>query len=104
MAKDGSLLGVSRWTGPLCWEGFCARNLDMTGECWLWRWRLHKSGYAYAWFNGREGRLHRLVYEHLVGPLNGLHLHHDCPNLHCCNPEHLIPMTQADHMRECHRG
>jgi len=41
---------------------------------------------------------HRFAYETLVGPIpEGHHLHHTCEHRGCVNPEHLEPLTPADH-------
>lgn len=44
---------------------------------------------------------HRWFYETLVGPIEtDLHLHHTCENPGCVNPEHLVPLTPAEHNQE----
>lgn len=43
--------------------------------------------------------VHRFVYETLVGPIpDGMVLHHECETPACCNPAHLTPMTNGDHI------
>lgn len=43
-------------------------------------------------------RVHRFVYETLVGPIpDDHHLHHKCQTKACCNPAHLEPLTAAEH-------
>ena len=70
-------------------------RIDAGGDCWLWTGSLSKKGY---------GRLagkyaHRLVWESLVGPLNGSHLDHRCLNKPCVNPDHLEPVTPRENWR-----
>jgi hypothetical protein len=66
------------------------------GPCWLWgRW-CHPSGYGGISKHGHWVAVHRLVYEMLVGPIpEGLTLDHLCRVRHCCNPQHLEPVTCA---------
>lgn len=68
------------------------------GGCWQWTGYLH-GGY------GRYGRgpgtrlAHRIIYEHLVGPVpKGLDLDHLCRNRGCVNPEHLEPVTHRENV------
>jgi hypothetical protein len=50
--------------------------------------------------NRNPVRVHRWVYELLVGPIpKDHHLHHECENTRCVNPEHLTPLTPGDHRR-----
>lgn len=43
-------------------------------------------------------RVHRVVYETLVGPIpEGHHVHHKCRKKFCCNPEHLEAVSPSDH-------
>jgi hypothetical protein len=48
-----------------------------------------------------DGRYHyRIEYEKVHGPLSpGVILHHRCDNPRCVNVEHLIPMTQSEHLK-----
>lgn len=44
--------------------------------------------------------VHRMVYEAKNGALGkGLVLHHECGTKGCINPDHLTPMTRAEHIR-----
>lgn len=77
------------------------RMLDRTGECWLWTGYVRADGYAVRSVraDGRVGAkyVHRLAYEYFVGPIpEGLTLDHLCRVRHCCNPEHLQPVTSAE--------
>lgn len=63
--------------------------------CWLWEGHLNHGGYGLASIDGKQRRLHRVAYELLVGPIpDGLVLDHLCRVRHCCNPEHLEPVTR----------
>lgn len=67
----------------------------MTTACIIWTGAIH-DGYPMI---GRR-RAHRVAYEQVYGQLrNDLVLHHTCDHKACVNPDHLEPMTQAEHMR-----
>lgn len=41
---------------------------------------------------------HLVMYRALVGPVpRGLQLHHTCEHPPCCNPDHLEPLSPAEH-------
>jgi hypothetical protein len=68
-------------------------SIDERG-CWLWTGRMNRNGYGRAYWYGKEPVVHRLVYEILIGQIpKGLVLDHLCRVRHCCNPEHLEPVT-----------
>lgn len=71
------------------------------GGCWLWQGYVQTRtwGYGTVKWRGEMGYVHRVVYQLLVGAVPaGMHLHHrpSCPK-HCANPDHLQPVTQAEH-------
>ena len=65
--------------------------------CWIWGGALSgKNGnqYGNVRFNGKSRRVHRVVYELLVGPIpDGLDLDHLCRMGVCSNPQHLEAVT-----------
>lgn len=62
--------------------------------CWLWE-AGQSQGYGYVWLKGQMLRVHRVVYELLVGHIpRRLELDHKCRVRCCCNPEHLEPVTK----------
>lgn len=91
------------------------------GPCWLWPGALTGTGYGKA-KPGPEGgtwTVHRVTYEHMVGPIpDGLDLDHtchtaDCPepepcsHRRCANPAHLEPVTRRTNLgrgKHNHRG
>ena len=71
--------------------------------CWLYPGYLDRNGYARLRVRTPDGyrmlRVHRMIYEHLVGPIpEGLELHHRCETPACCNPAHLEPVTHRDNL------
>lgn len=64
------------------------RSLDT--ECWLFRCRTDKDGYALIEAGGKTHRGHRLSWESLVGPIpEGYDLDHLCRERSCLRPLHL---------------
>src|SRR5216684_84326 len=77
----------------------CAPTTLETG-CREWRWDNDGAGYGRAVLNGKRQRLHRLVYENLVGPIPaGSHIHHRCENRACANIEHLELVSPMEHRK-----
>jgi|HubBroStandDraft_6_1064221.scaffolds.fasta_scaffold00134_11 hypothetical protein len=71
------------------------------GPCWLW---LGHTLRGYGLFNVSTGRrrAHRVLYEHINGPVpDGLGLDHLCRVRACVNPAHLEPVTNQENQ---HRG
>lgn len=67
--------------------------------CWQWCGTDNGHGYGLVWDGHQSMAAHRYVWLTLrVEPIDGLVLHHECGNKGCVNPDHLTPMTQADHM------
>lgn len=80
-------------------EGRLGRLIEpQPNGCWLYRGGL-SAGYGYASEHDRTIIVHRFVYETLVGPIPpDAVLHHTCETKACCNPAHLTPMLNGDHV------
>ena len=75
-------------------ENFVDRRPD---GCWLWTAAISDTGYGSIWNGDRIVNVHKWAYEHFVGPVaEGLQLDHLCRVRHCCNPEHLEPVTPRE--------
>ncbi len=75
------------------------RTVEGPGGCWIWQGATD-SGYARANIGRRNYRVHRLLYEAIVGPVPaGLHLDHLCRVRSCVNPDHLEPVTAQENIR-----
>jgi hypothetical protein len=62
--------------------------------CWEWTRKVCAKGYPLL---GGVGRLHRVVYRLVHGPIPlGMVIRHKCDNPKCLNPDHLLIGTQAD--------
>ena len=68
--------------------------------CWLWTGHVTPKGYGGIGVEGRMRLAHSVAYEVWVGPVPpGLQLDHLCRVRHCCNPEHLEPVTPWENLR-----
>ena len=78
---------------------------DYQSGCWKWLGKRTKTGYGdfglgLKHFGIAEIHAHRLIYRLLMGAIEHNHaLHHWCHNKRCCNPAHLLPMTNGEHSR-----
>jgi len=72
---------------------------EIPGGCWLWVGSLGAGGYGRVQFRGALWQVHRIIYELFVGPVpEGRILHHRCRHKNCCNPAHLKPIPQSEHI------
>jgi hypothetical protein len=78
------------------------KRTKVRGECWEWHGARNSDGYGYLRDgNGRQWRVHRYAYHHLVAYLHKDQVvHHRCANRACWRPEHLQATTQADNAAE----
>lgn len=80
-------------------------EIDPETDCWVWQGAVGTKGGAKGRpykinRNGRHDAPYRHFYELHVGPIPaGHHLHHTCETPMCVNPEHLEPLTPAEHNR-----
>ncbi len=84
---------------------FCLfRAEEATSGCWLWQGATDR-GYGKANLGGRNYRVHRLVYEQIVGSISSdLQLDHLCRVKHCVNPAHLEPVSPRENTQRAYRG
>jgi hypothetical protein len=63
--------------------------------CWIWQGSISTQGYAIY----NNVRVHKLVVEHIHGPLTKEQVtRHLCNNKQCINPKHLKPGTFSENM------
>lgn len=74
--------------------------VDPITGCWLWLGGKAGKGYGCSTLNWKHIVVHVFFYEHFKGPVpEGLDLDHLCHIRHCCNPNHLEPVTRAVNIR-----
>lgn len=73
------------------------QRVEKTDGCWLWTQACAKQGYGVVWRVDKLLLAHRVAYELLVGPAEGMQLHHVCGVRNCVRPDHLEAVTQLEH-------
>lgn len=77
----------------------CEPSALETG-CWIWPGKPTHYGYGQTHLDGRNRKVHRVIYEHFVGPISErLQIDHLCRNRMCCNFEHLEAVTCKENLR-----
>lgn len=70
-------------------------------ECWEWKLSRTSNGYGQVTFKQEHYIVHRTLFILLNGYAPPV-VRHSCDNPPCCNPDHLLPGTQADNVRDMH--
>lgn len=71
-------------------------KVEIAGEHWLWLGEVDKDGHGLCRVDGQKRRVHRVVYELLIGPIpEGDVLDHVCRVRQCVNPIHVEPVAHA---------
>jgi predicted XRE-type DNA-binding protein len=76
-------------------------DVDPTTGCWLWSRYRYLTGYGTVWFDGKNQRAHRVLWELHNGPIpEGMCICHKCDTPGCVNPDHLFLGTHADNVHD----
>ena len=96
--EPGVILGLS----AAVWGRLVPMDCGYTTPCLVWTGTIASNGYGNITIAGRQHKVHRLVYEAVIGPMpkqdgNGKAIvsDHLCRNRACGNPEHIDPVTDA---------
>lgn len=80
-------------------------NKQGPNGCWLWMGTIGNLGYGKTEIKGKTCLVHRVVYQHLVGPIpDGLQLDHLCRTRSCVNPKHLEAVTCKTNIQRGNTG
>ena len=83
------------------WEQRFWDTADRSGDCWLWQGNLGHFGYGKFSLLHKSFVAHRVAYKLAYGAIpEGAILRHTCDAPACIRPEHLIPGSQADNIRD----
>lgn len=87
--------GVTFWSDPMDEARLWSRIKPSADGCWEWTGDTKSQhGYGLVFWKGHNTRVHRVVYELLIGSIpDGLTIDHLCRVRHCVNPTHLEPVT-----------
>lgn len=92
LRKSGALPLLPK---PTFEERLFSRIAENATGCWLWNGARVRDGYGTIGCNGRNVRVHRVMYEYFIADVpKGLDLDHLCRVRHCVNPWHLDPVTR----------
>lgn len=83
---------------PINLQQLRERTIVDDSGCHIWQGTVHHHGYGTIKVANRTLHVHRVIYELHNGPLpKGLPLHHLCHTKLCVNPDHLEPISRAEH-------
>lgn len=75
-------------------------RITKTPTCWLWEGCTTEHGYGIFYFQSKQYRAHRVVYELLVREIpDDLCIDHLCRVKRCVNPAHLEVTTWSENSR-----
>ena len=98
LGRLGEDLVMAAFPAYLRADDALAYTIDAASGRWPWRGALSSAGYGVE--ERAAAPLTGVAYERFVGPVPVGHvLHHTCRNHGCVNPDHLEPLTSADHTR-----
>lgn len=63
--------------------------------CWVWLGNVDVHGYGCFWFNGKNVKAHRWMYEQVKASPGSLDIDHICSLPLCVNPDHLQAVTRG---------
>lgn len=83
---------------PVAIKRIISRLHAQEDGCIVWTGSVSASGHGTVRHVGGTQLVHRILYQHLVGPIGeGMVIHHRCKNPRCSNPIHLHMCTAEEH-------
>ena len=80
-------------------------KVEKGDSCWEWVASKYHDGYGAYYFNGKQGRAHRVSWEMKNGEIpENMYILHRCNNRTCVNPKHLYLGTHQDNMNDLARA
>lgn len=74
-------------------------RISFAKGCWKWLGHKHNEGYGLIKKGNKSYRVHRIMYELLVGTIPaGMELDHLCRNTSCVNPKHMEVVTGRENI------
>jgi len=71
----------------------------IVNSCWEHKNNSNGDGYVAIEHLGQRKLVHRVAYEHFIGPIpEGLEIDHLCRNRRCFNPQHLEAVTKKENV------
>jgi len=64
--------------------------------CWIWLGCTDKDGYGFVRDQGKNKKVHRVLYEMMRGALGNRLACHTCDVPTCVNPYHIFPGTNSE--------
>lgn len=91
--------GTTDYAPPTPEERFWSR-VEKTDNCWYWTGRRNDSGYGVIAINKKQVRAHRFSYFLHYGEWPMPEGRHICDTPACVRPDHIVPGTHAQNMRD----
>jgi hypothetical protein len=68
--------------------------------CWIWMGATDECGYGRVKFEGSNRKVHRVIYEMMMSPLEeGITIDHKCRVRCCVNPDHFDLVSPGENTR-----
>lgn len=76
------------------------KRKSIVDDCWVWTGGTNNVGYGMLRVQSKMRLVHRVSYEHHVGPIPaGKYVCHSCYNYRCFNPAHLYLATKKENVQ-----
>lgn len=100
------LKGGADWSDADYMAYLKSKSVVTEAGCWEWQGFKYQSRNSRSWYGtvscrGKKGRVHRVAYHLVHGPIpEGVLIMHLCDNSICCNPDHLKAGTTQENLKD----